>query len=376
MKKIVILGSTGSIGKQTVEVILSQKNIQVIGLSANENVALMKEQIEILKPQKVAMMDKAAAAELRKQVGIPVLEGLEGLIELALMEETDMVVTAVVGMIGLRPTVAAIEAGKDIALANKETLVTAGHIIMPLVKKHQVKLIPVDSEHSAIFQCLQGNEKNRVESITITASGGPFLGKTREALMDISVEQALNHPNWSMGAKITVDSSTLVNKGLEVMEAKWLFDLEPDQIQVVVHPQSIIHSLVTYEDGSMMAQLGYPDMKLPIQYAIGYPKRLCNTHKRLKLSEIGKLTFLEPDVNTFKGLALAYRAMEVGKSLPVVYNAANEAAVERFLKGEIRYLDITDYIEKAMDEHIVIPCETIEDILQVEAWSHKNVRKR
>lgn len=373
MKKIAILGSTGSIGRQTLEVVDEQQDIEVVGLTANSSIELLQEQIEKYRPRCVAVMDVTKAKELRALVGskTEVLEGMDGLIDVATMAEADIVVTAVVGMIGLRPTVAAIKAGKDIALANKETLVTAGSIIMPLIKEYGVKMLPVDSEHSALFQSMQGEGVKAIESVIITASGGPFRGYNGEQLRHVTLEQALKHPNWSMGAKITIDSSTLVNKGLEVIEAKWLFDLTPDQIQVVVHPQSIIHSLVEYCDGSIIAQLGHPDMKLPIQYALGYPVRLENNYRRLKLGEIGTLTFEEPDKKTFRGLQLAFDALEAGGSMPIVYNAANEGAVARFLNREIDYWQISDMIERAMSKHQIVRCDTVEDVLGVEDWTYR-----
>ena len=374
MKKIVILGSTGSIGRQTLEVVDEQQDIEVVGLSANSSIELLEQQIKKYHPTVVAVMDKEKAKELRTRLGdckTQVLEGMDGLVDVATLPEANIVVTAVVGMIGLRPTVAAIKAGKDIALANKETLVTAGNIIMPMIKAYGVRMLPVDSEHSALFQSMQGEKNKQIESVIVTASGGPFRGYSSEQLSKVTLEQALKHPNWSMGAKITVDSSTLVNKGLEVIEAKWLFDLTPDQIQVVVHPQSIIHSLVEYIDGSIIAQMGYPDMKLPIQYALGYPDRLKNNYRRLKLSDVGNLTFEEPDRKTFKGLDLAYDAMKAGGSMPIVYNAANEKAVSLFLSRDIAYKQITEMIDKAMNAHNVVECCSVEDVLAIEAWTHE-----
>jgi len=373
MKKIVILGSTGSIGRQTLEVVQEQEGMEIVGLTANTSIDLLEEQINQFKPKCVAVMDSLKAKELRKRVGhrVEVLEGMDGLCDVATMPEADIVVTAVVGMIGLKPTVAAIKAGKDIALANKETLVTAGALIMPMIKAYGGRLLPVDSEHSAIFQSMNGEEADAIESIIITASGGPFRGYSKEQLMSVTLEQALKHPNWSMGAKITVDSSTLVNKGLEVIEAKWLFDMTPEQIQVVVHPQSIIHSLVEYVDGSIIAQLGHPDMKLPIQYALGYPNRLTNTYRRLKLAEVGRLTFEEPDKETFRGLHLAYEALEAGGTMPVVYNAANEAAVAQFLKGNINYHQISEMIERAMDHHNPKVYKSVEEVIEAERWTHE-----
>lgn len=375
MKRIAILGSTGSIGRQTLEVVDEQQDVEVVGLTANSSIDLLQEQIEKYRPRCVAVMDIEKAKELRARVGsmTEVLEGMAGLIDVATMTEAETVVTAVVGMIGLRPTVEAIKAGKDIALANKETLVTAGNIIMPMIREYGVRMLPVDSEHSALFQSMQGESLTSIESVIITASGGPFRGFTGEQLKHVTLEQALKHPNWSMGAKITVDSSTLVNKGLEVIEAKWLFDLTPDQIQVVVHPQSIIHSLVEYCDGSIIAQLGHPDMKLPIQYALGYPVRLDNSYRRLKLAEVGTLTFEEPDKKTFRGLQLAFDALSAGGSMPIVYNAANEGAVARFLKKEIDYWQISDMIEKTMDQHQIVTCQSVGDVLDVEQWTYRTL---
>ncbi|VDN46282.1 1-deoxy-D-xylulose-5-phosphate reductoisomerase [Petrocella atlantisensis] len=378
MRKITILGSTGSIGKQTLEVIREQKNIEVVALTANQNIDLLEQQILEFNPKCVVVMDEKKAQQLQKKIGhkTEVLWGMDGLITVATLSEINLVVTAVVGMIGLRPTIAAIKSGKDIALANKETLVTAGAIIMDLVKKHKVQLLPVDSEHSAIFQCLDGAQASTVASIILTASGGPFRGYSKERLEEVTLEQALKHPNWSMGAKITIDSSTLVNKGLEVIEAKWLFDLRSEQIQVVVHPQSIVHSMVEFIDGSIIAQMGLPDMKLPIQYALAYPDRVSNSYPRLKLSEIGILTFEEPDLQVFKGLGLAYDALKEGGSMPIVYNAANESAVDMFLKREIQYNDIVKIIENAMLKHDVAQCTDETDVIEIESWTRNIVRNR
>lgn len=377
MNRIVILGSTGSIGKQTLEVVDEQPSIEVVGLTANNSIDLLEEQINRYHPKAVAVMNRVKAKELRRRIGggTEVLEGIEGLCDIATMTEADVVVTAVVGMIGLRPTVAAIRAGKDIALANKETLVTAGALIMPMINEYGVKLLPVDSEHSALFQSMNGEAKSEVESVIITASGGPFRGYSMEQLMEVTLEQALKHPNWSMGAKITVDSSTLVNKGLEVIEAKWLFDLTPEQIQVVVHPQSIIHSLVEYVDGSIIAQLGHPDMKLPIQYALGYPSRMVNNYRRLKLADIGQLTFEEPDRKVFKGLDLAFESLEAGGTMSVVYNAANEAAVDKFLKREIKYHQISEAIEAVMLRHNAKVYTSVDEVIEAERWTYEQIEK-
>lgn len=376
MKKIAILGSTGSIGTQTLEIVRSNSDLQVVALAASSSVEKMEAQIREFKPLVAAMWNEEAAADLKKRVAdmpVKVLSGMEGLLEIAVMQEAQVLVTAIVGMIGIRPTIAAIEAGKDIALANKETLVTAGHIIMPLAKKCGVSILPVDSEHSAIFQSMNGEPKNRISKILLTASGGPFRGKTRAEMANVQVEDALKHPNWAMGRKITIDSSTMVNKGLEVMEAKWLFDVGLDRIQVVVHPQSIIHSMVEYEDGSIMAQMGMPDMKLPIQYALFYPDRRPMEGKRVDFFELGRMTFEKPDLDAFVGLKLAYKAAEVGGSMPTVYNAANEKAVELFLNRKITYLQITDIIEEAMACHTVIDNPSVEQILEAERLVYEYV---
>ena len=375
MKKIAILGSTGSIGTQTLEIVRENKELQVVALAAGNSVDLMEQQIREFKPRLAAMWREKACEDLKARVAdldVKVLCGMDGLLEIATMEESEILVTAIVGMIGIRPTIAAIEAGKDIALANKETLVTAGHIIMPLAKEKGISILPVDSEHSAIFQSLNGEKKEQVEKILLTASGGPFRGKTIEELKHMKVEDALKHPNWAMGRKITIDSSTLVNKGLEVIEAKWLFDVTLDQIQVVVHPQSIIHSMVQFRDGGIMAQLGTPDMKLPIQYALFYPDRMPMGGKRVDFYDLAQITFEKPDMETFKGLKLA---SEMGGSMPTVYNAANEKAVSLFLDKKISYLQITESIEAAMKNHKVVAAPTVEQILAAEAESHEFVCK-
>ncbi len=369
MKKIAILGSTGSIGTQTLEVVQNNPDLTVVALAAGSSVDKMEEQIRQFKPLIAAMWTEEAAADLRDRVAdmpVKIVSGMDGLLEIAVMPEVQVLVTAIVGMIGIRPTIAAIEAGKDIALANKETLVTAGHIIMPLAKKHGVSILPVDSEHSAIFQSLNGEPTDKISKILLTASGGPFRGKTKEELAHMQVEDALKHPNWSMGRKITIDSSTLVNKGLEVIEAKWLFGVELDRIQVVVHPQSIIHSMVEYVDGAIMAQLGTPDMKLPIQYALFYPDRRPMPGKKLDFYELGQMTFEKPDTETFVGLALAYEASAIGGNMPTVYNAANEKAVELFLNRKISYLQITELIASSMERIKVIANPTVDEILQTE----------
>ena len=373
MKKIGILGSTGSIGTQTLEIVRSNPDLQVIALAAGSNVSLMEQQVREFHPLLAVMGSEEASADLKSRIadtGTKVLAGMEGMLELAVLPQMEVLVTAIVGMIGIRPTIAAIKAGKTIALANKETLVTAGHIIMPLAKEKGVSILPVDSEHSAIFQSMHGENRERVSKILLTASGGPFRGKKTEELQDITVEDALKHPNWSMGRKITVDSATLVNKGLEVMEAKWLFDVEPEQIQVVVHPQSIIHSMVEYVDGGIMAQLGMPDMKLPIQYALFYPDRRPMDGKRVDFFALKSISFEEPDIKTFRGLQLAYDAIAAGGSMPTVFNAANEKAVGLFLDKKIRFLAIYDLIQGAMEQHKVISNPTVDEILEAEAQAH------
>ncbi len=369
MKKIAILGSTGSIGTQTLDVVRNQGDIQVTAMAAGSNITLLEKQIREFHPSLVAVWDEKKALELKANVAdlpVKVVTGMDGLLEVATEKEATIVVTAIVGMIGIRPTIAAMEAGKDIALANKETLVTAGHIIMPLAEKMGVKILPVDSEHSAIFQSLNGEHGNKIHKILLTASGGPFRGRTREQMASVQVEDALKHPNWSMGRKITIDSSTMVNKGLEVMEAHWLFDVDMDQVQVVVQPQSIIHSMVEYEDGAVIAQLGTPDMRLPIQYALYYPERRYLPGDRLDFWKLSQITFEKPDLENFHGLALAYEAGRRGGSLPTVFNAANEYAVAKFLNREISYLEITDMIQKAMENHKVIDNPTVEQILETE----------
>ena len=379
MKKIAILGSTGSIGTQTLEVVRENKDIEVLGLAAGKNIELLEQQIREFHPVCVAVWSEGKAEELKVKIAdtdTRVVTGMEGLIEIAMLEKAEILVTAIVGMIGLRPTIAAIQAGKDIALANKETMVTAGHLIMPMAKEYNVHILPVDSEHSAIFQSLQGNKGNPIHKILLTASGGPFRGKKEEDLLNIRVEDALKHPNWSMGQKITIDSSTMVNKGLEVIEAKWLFGVNVDQIQVVVQPQSVIHSMVEYEDGAVMAQLGTPDMKLPIQYALYYPERRYLPGDRLDFWEMGKLDFEKPDMETFYGLKLAYKAGREGGSLPTVLNAANELAVSKFLKREVKYLEIMEIIEDCMNAHKNIANPSLEQILQTEAETYERIESR
>ena len=370
MKKISLLGSTGSIGTQTLEVIEEYSDrLSVVALAAGKNVGLLEEQVRKYRPALAVMWSEEAAKELKVRIAdtdTKVMSGMEGLIEAATMSEADIVLTAVVGMIGIRPTIAAIEAGKDIALANKETLVCAGHIIMPLAAEKGVKILPVDSEHSAIFQSLNGERNNKISKILLTASGGPFRGMTREQLKGKTVEDALKHPNWSMGKKITVDSATLVNKGLEVMEAGWLFNVPVSDVEVVVHPQSILHSAVEFEDGAVIGQMGLPDMKLPIQYALFYPDRLPMRGKKLSLFEVGSMTFEKPDPEVFEGLKLALRAADEGGSMPTVFNAANELAVARFLDGKIGFTDIYEIIKKAMNAHRTIQSPNLEEILDAE----------
>lgn len=379
MKKIAILGSTGSIGTQTLDVVRFQKDIRVVGLSAGKNIAKLEEQIREFSPEIAAVWEEDAAKELAVRVAdtrTKVLAGMGGLLEVARMEDMEILVTAIVGMIGIRPTMEAIRAGKDIALANKETLVTAGHLIMPLAKEHHVKILPVDSEHSAIFQALNGEDKKEIENLIITASGGPFRGKKRAELSDVTLEDTLKHPNWVMGKKITVDSATLVNKGLEVMEAKWLFDVDLSHIQVVVQPQSVIHSMVEFRDGSVMAQLGTPDMRLPIQYALYYPQRRYLPGERLDFARRGSLTFEKPDTETFLGLPMAVQASEKGGSMPTVFNAANERAVSKFLHREIGFLDIYDIICQSMERHRVIGNPDLDEILAIEEETYRWIEGR
>ncbi|MBQ8188198.1 MAG: 1-deoxy-D-xylulose-5-phosphate reductoisomerase [Lachnospiraceae bacterium] len=380
MKKIVLLGSTGSIGTQALEIVDAYPDkLQVVALAAGSSVNKIEEQIRKYHPRYAVMFDEKAASDLKKRVqdtDVTVLAGMDGLIEISTLKEADVVLTAVVGMIGIRPTIEAIKAGKDIALANKETLVTAGHIIMPLAKEKGVSILPVDSEHSAIFQSLNGEPDKRLEKILLTASGGPFRGMKREALANKTVKEALKHPNWAMGKKITIDSATMVNKGLEVMEAGWLFDVNYDQIQVVVHPQSIIHSMVEYVDGAVIAQLGLPDMKLPIQYALFYPDRLPMEADRIDFYKLGQITFEEPDLSTFTGLKLAYDAFKIGGSMPTVYNAANEKAVSLFLQEKIKFLEIAEIIGQAMDAHQVVVNPNLDQILDTEAWCYELIESR
>lgn len=372
MRTISILGSTGSIGTQTLEVVDVLGNIKIGAITGNQNIKLLEEQARKYRPRLVVVMDEDKAKDLRTRLqdtNCQVMAGMDGLVEAATLEEADTVVTSVVGNVGLRPTFAAMEAGKNIALANKETLVSAGQLVMDLAKQKGIKIYPVDSEHSAIFQSLQGNAGNRIRRILLTASGGPFRGKKREELLHVTAADALRHPNWNMGKKITIDSATLMNKGLEVMEAKWLFDVDVSQIEVLIHPQSIIHSAVEYEDGAVMAQMGEPDMRVPIQYALTYPKRIPNPFPKIDFTQRTNLTFDHPDLETFRCLALAYRALEIGGTMPAVLNAANEIAIARFLDGKIGFLDIPVLIEKTMQAYTVKQTYTLDDLLQADAWA-------
>lgn len=372
MKKIAILGSTGSIGTQTLDVIREHSDeLEVVALAAGSNKERLKEQIREFHPELVSLSDEKKAQELKEELAgeaVEVVCGMDGLIEVAGIDSADVVVTAVVGMMGILPTMEAIRQGKDIALANKETLVTAGHLIIPMAREYGVSILPVDSEHSAIFQCLQGEPKKALDKILLTASGGPFRGKSAEFLETVTLEDALNHPNWSMGPKITIDSSTMVNKGLEVMEAKWLFGVDYSQIEVVIQPQSIIHSMVQYIDGAVIAQLGTPDMRVPIEYALFYPERRSLPGDRLDFSKLSQITFEKPDYKVFRGLSLAIEAGKTGGTMPTVFNAANERAVAKFLKGEIKYTDIVRSIEKCMDAHKVSAHPDLEEILATEQW--------
>lgn len=378
MKNIAVLGSTGSIGTQTLEIVRANDDLNVVSLAAGSNIEMLEKQIREFKPQIVCVYNEKKAEELKIKVSdtdVKIVTGMDGLIETAVIKTADIVLTAVVGMIGIRPTIAAIKAGKDIALANKETLVTAGHIIMPLAKEYGIRILPVDSEHSAIFQSLQGNKKSQLSKILLTASGGPFRNTPKEDLKNVTVKDALKHPNWSMGRKITIDSATMVNKGLEVIEAKWLFDVDIDNIEVVVQPQSLIHSMVEYVDGGIMAQLGTPDMKLPIQYALFYPDRRQLDGKRVNFFDIANITFFKPDRDKFKGFDLAFRAGKTGGSLPTIYNAANELAVSKFLNEEIRFLDIPELIEATMNNHKVIDNPSLEQILESEKEAYESVNR-
>lgn len=380
MNHLIVLGSTGSIGTQTLQIVREQKNkLNIIALAAGKNVNAMEAQIREFHPKYAVMWDEKAANDLRQRVNdldVKILQGMDGMLEISVIPEADTLVAAVVGMIGIRPTIAAMKAGKKIALANKETLVTAGHIIMPLAKELNIPLLPVDSEHSAIFQCLNGEPKNRIKKLLLTASGGPFRGMKKEQMAHVQVEDALKHPNWAMGRKITIDSATMVNKGLEVMEAGWLFDVGPDEIEVVVQPQSIIHSMVEYVDGSVIAQMGLPDMKLPIQYALFYPDRLPREEERIDLFKIGQITFENPDLDVFEGLKLAFEAFRAGGSMPTVYNAANEKAVSLFLDRKIEFLKIPEIISASMEKHKKIKNPTLDEVLAAEIECYEFIESR
>ncbi len=371
-KNISILGSTGSIGTQTLDVVREIGGINVKAITANNNIELLEKQIREFYPDIAAVMNEEMAEKLKERVkdcGTKILSGIDGLIEAAVYKESDTVVTSVVGNIGIVPTFEAIKAGKNIALANKETLVSAGELIINAVKKYGVKLYPVDSEHSAIFQCLRGNEDNKIRRILLTASGGPFRGRKREEILNVRVEDALKHPNWSMGKKVTIDSASLMNKGLEVIEAKWLFGVDVEDIEVLIHPQSIVHSAVEYEDGAVIAQMGEPDMKVPIQYALTYPKRVKNSFPKIDFAQRNSLTFEKPDMDTFKCLSLAYRAIKTGGTMPTVMNGANEMAVAAFLENKIGFLDIADIIEKTMMSYNVKYDYTVEDLVEADKWA-------
>ena len=379
MKYLSVIGSTGSIGTQTLDIVWSNQDLSVTALAAGKNIDLLEQQIREFQPKIAAVYDEARASELKlriKDLDTKVVSGMDGLLEAASEPSCSVVVTAIVGMIGIRPTIAAMRAGKDIALANKETLVTAGHIIMPMAKELGVKIYPVDSEHSAIFQCLQSGEQKDLDSLIITASGGPFRNKTLEELQNVTVEDALKHPNWSMGRKITIDSATLVNKGLEVIEAKWLFDVDFDRIHVVVQPQSVIHSMIQYQDGSVIAQLGTPDMKLPIQYALFYPEHRPLAGERLDFAALKEISFQEPPVDVLRGLPLACKAGKMGGSMPTVFNAANEKAVDLFLNRKIKFLDIYDIIEDTMEAHKIQKDPSLEEVLETEQWVYEHIESR
>jgi len=379
VKNIALLGSTGSIGTQTLDVVRQNNDLHIVALAAGRRIKELEEQIREFRPELVSVADEELAAQLRTSIAdldVKVVCGMDGLCEAAVCEKADITVTAVVGMMGIVPTISAIKAGKDIALANKETLVTAGHIIMPLAKEYNVNIYPVDSEHSAIFQSLNGEHHAEIDRILLTASGGPFRNYTKEQLCNVTVEDALHHPNWSMGRKITIDSSTMVNKGLEVMEARWLFDVDVDRVQVIIQPQSIIHSMVQFVDGAVMAQLGSPDMRLPIQYALYYPHRKPLNTKRIDFYELGQITFQKPDFDKFKGLSLAYEAARKGGNIPTALNAANELAVAMFLDGKIRYLDIPEIIECAMNEAHYIADPDVDEILETEQAAYELIRSR
>lgn len=379
MKNITILGSTGSIGTQTLDIVRANDDLRVVAIAAGSNIQKLEEQIREFHPEIVCVYNEEAAANLKIAVAdtsVKVVAGMDGLIETAVYKGADIVVTAFVGMIGIRPTLEAIKAGKDIALANKETLVTAGHLVIQVAKDYGVKILPVDSEHSAIFQSLNGENRKEIDKMLLTASGGPFRGRTREQMKDVKVEDALKHPNWTMGRKITIDSATMVNKGLEVIEAKWLFDVDFDDIQVVVQPQSLIHSMVQFKDGAIIAQLGTPDMRLPIQYALYYPERRFLAGDRVDFGKIARITFENPDTDNFIGLKLAYEAGRIGGSMPTVFNAANEKAVAKFLDRKIGFLEITDIIQYCMENHKVKENPSVSEILEIEQWAYELIENR
>lgn len=379
MKNITILGSTGSIGTQTLDIVRANDDLRVVAIAAGSNIQKLEEQIREFHPEIVCVYNEEAAANLKIAVAdtsVKVVAGMDGLIETAVYKGADIVVTAFVGMIGIRPTLEAIKAGKDIALANKETLVTAGHLVIQAAKDYGVKILPVDSEHSAIFQSLNGENRKEIDKILLTASGGPFRGRTREQMKDVKVEDALKHPNWTMGRKITIDSATMVNKGLEVIEAKWLFDVDFDDIQVVVQPQSLIHSMVQFKDGAIIAQLGTPDMRLPIQYALYYPERRFLAGDRVDFGKIARITFENPDTDNFIGLKLAYEVGRIGGSMPTVFNAANEKAVAKFLDRKIGFLEITDIIQYCMENHKVKENPSVSEILEIEQWAYELIENR
>ena len=380
-KNIAVLGATGSIGTQTLDVVQATGCARVLALTAHANIDLLEKQIHMFKPLKAVVTDETKVAELKSRLALAgseteVLCGMAGMDEVVSMPEIDCVVNAVVGNIGLRPTMRAIESGKAIALANKETLVTSGALVMAAARAHNVPVLPIDSEHSAVFQCLQGNEQNPIRTLYLTASGGPFRTFSAEQLENVTAADALKHPNWSMGAKITIDSASMMNKGLEVIEARWLFDLMPEQIEVLVHPQSVIHSMVEYEDGAVMAQLGEPDMRVPIQYALTYPKRVPNSFPRINFLERNHLTFEPPNCKLFPCLEMAYEALRAGGLLPTVLNGANEAAVALFLAGKIRFLDIARLIESAMSAYTVEEELSVEAVLRADAWAREFVKGR
>lgn len=381
MKKISILGSTGSIGVQTLEVCRNLKDIKVEAITANSSIDKIEEQVKEFKPKLVSIMDNDKAEELKERLSktvygnIKVMSGMDGLVEAATMDSADTVVVSVVGNIGIKPTYEAIECKKEIALATKEVMVSGGNLITGKLKEKGVRILPIDSEHSAIFQSLQGNSMNKIRRIILTASGGPFRGRKKAELINVTAAQALKHPNWSMGAKITIDSASMMNKGLEVIEAKWLFDVDVDQIQVVVHPQSILHSAVEYEDGAVIGQMGVPDMKVPISYALTYPNRVENGFEKLDITKVGTLTFEEPDTETFECLSLAYKAIKAGGTMPAVLNAANEIAVAAFLKGSIGFMDIPRIIKNTMENHKVIHNYNIDELLAADSWGRSYAAK-